>query len=230
MKLLKRIALIVAAIVLVSSCAYAAVSYSDKEQSLGNDRWAIDTDGHLEHQSASYGITMDSVTKEDWAIERPVQFNTQDLLVENDGTPAPLTTSTAPGLEEDNDVTSVVWADGETTPVRVEFRVPADYKSGGAFRAFCDESDSTTPNEVDFQVFVNSDGSAWDSSPTDQTPVALAGTAGTPDMVTLSVATDFSALSAGDVATLELWRDDTADGTGDLELYYLEFFYTANQD
>jgi hypothetical protein len=111
------------------------------------------------------------------------------------------------------------------------FKIPADYKSGGAFRVVVDESNSTTPNELDFVVYVSQDASTsgWDSAASDQTPVALAGTAGTPDVLALSVQTDFSSLAAGDIVTLSAWRDDTATGTGDLELYYLEFYYTANR-
>jgi len=142
---------------------------------------------------------------------------------------AAITASTAPGLEDDDNMPGIVWADGETTPVEVSFRVPGDYASGGAFKLFATESDSTTPNEVDFDVYVNADGTAADSSATGQTPVALAGTTSTPDEVTLTVATDFESLAAGSLVTLRIWRDNTADGTGDLEVKNVAFYYTATQ-
>lgn len=139
-----------------------------------------------------------------------------------------LTNATAPGLEIDDLVPAIVWADGETTPVTITFRVPSDYLSGGAFRVMATESDSTTPNQVDFLVYVNKDGQASDAAATDQTPVALAGTTSTPDVVTLTPATDFASLAAGDWVTLRIWRDNVAAGTGDLEVKGVEFFYTAS--
>jgi hypothetical protein len=84
--------------------------------------------------------------------------------------------ATAPGFELDDTIPGIVWADGETTPATITFRVPSDYSSGGAFRILATESNSTTPNQIDFDVFVNSDGVAVDSSGSNQTPVALAGT------------------------------------------------------
>jgi hypothetical protein len=111
--------------------------------------------------------------------------------------------------------------------VLTTFRIPVDYASGGAFRLFCTESDSTTPNQVDFDVYVNSNGVAADAAATGQTPVALAGTTATTSVVTLTPATDFAALAAGYWVTLRIWRDDTAEGTGDLEVKGVDFYYTA---
>lgn len=142
---------------------------------------------------------------------------------------ADITSSTAPGLEVDDLISNIVWADGETTPVQTTFRIPDDYASGGAFRVLATESDSTTPNQVDFDVYINTDGSAADSAATNQTPVALAGTTSTPDEITLSVATDFASLVAGNWVTLRMWRDNTATGTGDLEVKGVAFYYTATQ-
>lgn len=141
----------------------------------------------------------------------------------------PITAATAPGTEVDDLIPGIVWADGETTPAQITFRVPANYSSGGAFKVLATESDSTTPNQVDFSVYINSDGTAADSAATDQTPVVMAGTTSTPDEITLSVTTDFSALSAGKYVTLNIWRDNVADGTGDLEVKGVVFYYTAAQ-
>ncbi len=154
--------------------------------------------------------------------ERSLQFTPADFLI---STPLDVTTSTAPGLELDNNLVSIVWADGETTAVQVTFRVPQDYTSGGAFRVFADGSDSSTANQVDFLVYVNSDGGIWDAAATGQTPVALAVAAGTPELVTLTPTTDFDSLAAGEIVTFAVWRDNAAAGTGDLEIYYGEFFY-----
>lgn len=141
---------------------------------------------------------------------------------------SPVTTSTAPGIEVDDLIPNIVWADGETTPVMITFRIPSDYSSGGAFRVIATESNSTTPNQVDFDVYINKDGVAADASATGQTPVALAGTTSTPDVVTLTPATDQASFAAGAWVTLRIWRDDTATGTGDLEVKGVEFFYTAS--
>jgi hypothetical protein len=108
------------------------------------------------------------------------------------------------------------------------FRVPDDYLSGGQFKLFCDSSNSTTPAQVDFVVYKNRGGTAWDAVALDQTPVALTQTAGTPETVTLTVATDFSALAAGDQVLFSVWRDNASLGTGDLELYDAIFEYNRN--
>lgn len=142
---------------------------------------------------------------------------------------SPVSVATVPGLEVDDLIPNIVWADGETSPVMITFRVPTDYSSGGAFRVIATESDSTTPNRIDFDVYVNRNGRAAASSASNQTPVALAGTTSTPSVVTLTPATDFSSLAAGDWVTLRIWRDDTATGTGDLEVKGVEFFYTATR-
>lgn len=139
--------------------------------------------------------------------------------------PVPLTASTKPGLEIDDNMVSVVWADGETTPIQVTFRVPSDYVSSGRFKVLATESGTSTANQVDFDVYVNSDGVPSDSAATGQTPVALAGTSSTPDEVTLTPATDFASLTAGKWVTLRLWRDDVATGTNDLEVKGVVFEY-----
>lgn len=129
-----------------------------------------------------------------------------------------ITTSTAPGYELDDKVFDIVWADGELSPVQQTFTVPADYSSAGSFLGFFTESDSTTPNQVDFDVYINRSGQAADSAATGQTPVALVFGTSTPSQITLTVATDFTSLVAGDRVTLRLWRDNVAAGTGDLEM------------
>lgn len=140
-----------------------------------------------------------------------------------------VSSSTAPGIETDDLVPALVWADGETTSAQISFRVPSDYSSGGLFKVFATESDSTTPNQVDFSVYVNADGSAADAAATDQTPVAIDGVTSTGTEITLTPATDFASLAAGNWVTLNIWRDDTATGTGDLEVKGVAFYYTATQ-
>lgn len=157
------------------------------------------------------------------AISLPLTgFTVNDVTVQVVGS------TTAPGFEIDDLIPNIVWADGETTPVQITFRIPSDYLSGGAFRVIATESGTSTPNEVDFDVYVNKNGQAADSSAHNQTPVALAGTSSTPSEVTLTPASDFDSLAAGDWVTLRIWRDNTATGTNDLEVKGVEFFYTAS--
>ncbi len=162
------------------------------------------------------------LSQNDGYIELPL---TEFYISDGDATVLPVTQSTAPGLEVDNKLSDIVWADGETTPISTTFRVPPDYSGSGEFRLLTDESNSTTPNEIDFSVYINKPDTAWDSVATNQTPVALDGTAGTPVVVTLKPATDFSNLQPNQYVTLNVWRDNTAAGTGDLELYHLRFYY-----
>jgi len=137
--------------------------------------------------------------------------------------------ATAPGMEIDDLIPGLVWADAETTPAQVTFRIPDDYASGGAFKVVATESGTSTANQVDFSVYINKSGVAADTAATDQTPVALAGTSSTPSEVTLTPATDFASLTSGTWVTLNIWRDDTATGTNDLEVKGLAFYYTATQ-
>lgn len=185
-----------------------------------------------------YGLSTVTYVKDSSGNARPVighkkfiQLPLTAFMVENGngstvGTSvAPLTASTTPGMEVDDSLAALVWADGETSPIQVTFRVPTDYVSTGRFKVIATESDSTTANQVDFDVYINVDGTASDASATNQTPVALTGDTATPDEITLTPGTDFASLAAGDWVTLRLWRDDVADGTGDLEIKGVVFEY-----
>jgi hypothetical protein len=234
---------LVAALVLsVSGFGYA--SDSDIQGCLVTTPTADDTYGYQMKNSA--GTRLYSVTKGTGAIytadgitaasgtfttishsrERAIPLPLTGFLF-GDGTS--ISTTTTPGFEIDDLLPAIVWADGETSPVMITFRVPYDYSSGGAFRLICTESSSTTPNQVDFDVYVNRNGRASDASAEAQTPVALAGTTATPSVVTLTPTTDLTVIAAGDWITLRIWRDDTADGTGDLEVKGVDFYYTASQ-
>ncbi len=140
-----------------------------------------------------------------------------------------LTAATDPGIGVAALIPGIYWADNSISPVAITFRVPANYSSGGAFRLICTETDSTTPNQVDFDVWVNKSGTAFDSTATGQTPVALTKDTTTPSVVTLTPATDFAALVAGDWVTLRMWRDNVATGTGTLYVHGVDFFYTGTK-
>lgn len=154
---------------------------------------------------------------------RSIQFLPGDFTIGADI----LDGASTPDIEEENNAACIVWDDGETTAISVTFRIPDDYSSGGAFRGLFDSSSETTFSEVDFQVYVHTGSAAWDGAATNQTPVALSVEDGTPEIVTLTVATDFASLAVGQIVALDIWRDNTAAGTDDLEMYYLEFYYNA---
>jgi len=143
--------------------------------------------------------------------------------------PYTITASTNPGWAIGSSYPMLVWADGETTPVLTTFRIPSDYASGGLFKVLATESAASTDNQIDFDVYINKDGQAYDSAATGQTPVEIAAVTTTPDEVTLTVATDFASLAAGDWVTLRIWRDDTATGTADMQVRGVAFYYTATQ-
>lgn len=147
----------------------------------------------------------------------------------NTTTAADLTADTVPGWAIHNSYPSLDWADGEVTPASITFRIPSDYVSGGLFKVLATESAASTDNQIDFDVYINSDGVAYDSAATGQTPVVIAADTTTPDEVTLTVATDFASLAVGNWVTLRIWRDDTADGTADMQVRGVAFYYTATQ-
>lgn len=166
-------------------------------------------------------VTADSVTL-NTPLEGTVQLPLNSFML---GSGANMTTSSTPAFENVNNINAIKWASGVATPVMATFKVPNDYLSGGAFRVFADQSNTSTKCGIGFSVYVNSSGTAWDSAVTTQTPVVLTGTSGTPVALVLSVATDFATLAAGKEVTVLLWRDGTGSPTADLEAYYAEFYY-----
>jgi hypothetical protein len=195
----------------------------------GGDEEVVASGGAITVESGG-AINIESGGTFSFARERSFTLPLNTFSYAADASPVKVTTAGIPGLEIDDVLPNIVWADGETSPVLVTFRVPSDYSSGGAFRLICTESVSTTPNRVDFDAYVNRSGRAAASSASDQTPVVLAGTTSTPSVVTLTPATDFVSLAAGDWVTIRIWRDDDAafGATGDLEVKGVEFFYTAS--
>lgn len=143
---------------------------------------------------------------------------------------AELTTSTTPGLEEDDNIPGIVWADGETSPVQQTFMVPGDYLGDGRFRVFASVSNATTQNNLDFDVYSNRDGVTPDTAATNQTTVNIDQVSGYTAELSLVPVTDFDSLKAYDWVTIRIWRDDTAIGTGDAEVKGVAFLYTPIGD
>lgn len=232
-----------------------ATIYSDDKATAKTNPWDI-TDGYIEFWSAtstldiqvnvgSRGAMLEDATtvsthritlpQEAVTIQKTLLFTPQMFIDATTG--ETIDAGEAPGLSIDNLLVDLDWADGETDKAQVTFRVPYDYLTGGYFRAWADESTSfpaagtsASYAAIDFEVLINADTTAFDAALTNQTPVALAGNAGSPEELTLTVVTDFASLAAGQLVTLNIWRENTLyTGTPNLEIYYVEFVYTAKE-
>ena len=158
-----------------------------------------------------------------WAIE-----TTGDGSTVGDGWTA-ITGSTAPGWGLDDNVVNLKWASGKTSPVQQTFTVPADHSSGGDFLATFTLSGADPLNSIDFDVYVNTPSAPGgaDTSATNQTAKVIPAMTSTLNQVTLTIATDFASLAAGDRVTLRLWG---GAGASDKELKGdVLFRYTAIQ-
>ena len=153
------------------------------------------------------------------------------LIQETSSTVTPITsssTTTPIYATVSNNVPLLRFMTGYTTQVIMTFRIPDDYSSGGAFKVMANQSGTTTACTIDFDVYVNAAGSTMDSAATDQTAGTLTYAGTTPSQVTLTPATDFASLAAGQWVTLRLWKGTTT-GTDDLQVGNVSFFYTATQ-
>ena len=227
-------------LVLMSPYCYAAAGVESMDTGhLGNNQWHVRSDGDIEpNVDSTYDIGqsgnevaqlyVDSIILNGNTIPVTagghIDFTVGDFIASG---PVVLSASTKPGYAMYQNRLVLAYPDGgAVTPVVVSFRVPQDYLSGMSFRVVASESDSTTPNQIDFLVYTTGDGEPYPTSITNQTPVALAGTVATPDVVTLTVATDFDLLAAGDFVTLAIWCDNAADGTGILYIDSVQAVYT----
>lgn len=228
----------------------AATVYSDDSGSaLTNPITTGLTDGVFEFYSATdqFDVLVQvgprSVFLEDWgttsthritiprtvSVGRSITFTPgQFVALDLAGTTVvPLSTSSNPRLSVDNSLIAMEWDDGDESYAQVTFKVPDDYLMNGKFKIFTDYDSGSDNPPIHFRVYVNGDGDTWDAATTAQTAVDPAGTAGTPELSTLTVATDFASLAAGDIVTLQIARSDQDSSTADLEVYYAEFYYDA---
>lgn len=225
---MKRCILALLALVMIQGTAFAAAK-ADKAVTVGGNRsyYNIYDEDTMSSDSATGLPTQQSVKA--YIDSTAVRFVQLPLLSFGLDDLGAISVASVPGIESDDGVINIVWADGEVSPAEITFRIPNDYQSGGLFKVLATESDSTTPNQIDFDVYVNTPGVSIDTVRSNQTPVALDQATSTPSEVTLQVSTDFASLAAGDWVHLRLWRDNTAAGTGDLEVKGVGFYYTAAQ-
>lgn len=182
--------------------------------------------------SSTHRIRPSSNNAEKSLIWGPDEFVLSDQpVVDKHFVFTPLSTTTTPGLatKVDRKTGFVKWADNEDTPVQKTFRVPTDYRSGGAFRVMLGQTtNGANPPAIDYAVYVNQTATAFDTSATNQTAAQINTVGdGSPEVKALSVTTDFATLAAGDLVTVDFWRDNTNTSTADLELYYAEFYYST---
>ena len=128
------------------------------------------------------------------------------------------------------------------SPIEYTFKVPADYNTSSTQAAMfiiaCQNSTvdlgggESTPNYIDWDIVVNSSGSAVSTTRYDQTPVALTSTTNFQN-VTLTYATPGD-ITAGDTVTVRIWRvyEALASSTGrnatsDLRVFSVAFQYTV---
>lgn len=139
-----------------------------------------------------------------------------------------LSTSTVPGYEVDDGVVSLVWADGEVTPVQATFRVPTYFSSVSGFRVYGTDSNTTTANAVDFAVLINADGSASDTAVANETAVVGDGGGSVPTVYDL---TPTGTISAGDWVTFIFGRDDATvtNPTADFEAKGVSYYGTCTR-
>lgn len=156
---------------------------------------------------------------------RYVDLSSDQFVLETDGS-KPLAAATVPITKKVNNVSVLQWAQGDTAKVQATFRVPADYVSGFTFVCMFHLEAASADTTVDFEVWVNRTGAAFDAATTNQTPVAVSNNTANNQDITLTVATD--TIQADDVVTFAVWR---AAGTGAgsyLDLHDCRFAYTAD--
>ena len=142
--------------------------------------------------------------------------------------------ATAPELGNADNVPAIIWDNsGEVVAIQQTFRLPSTYVSG--LILYClvsSDTDVGTAGILDWQIWVNNDGVAFDAAAIAQTQVAM-GTASDPnvsnEVLTLTLdATGEAALTAGTWVTVDLFNA-TTHATGNLELKGVQGVYTATQ-
>ena len=144
----------------------------------------------------------------------------------------PLTDATTPSIEENvsSNIPAIKWDDNETTAAAINVRVPLDYLGNGQLRLMVSSEGLAGGHAYyDYETYVSTvNGStALDAAVTNPAAAQIAsGGSGSPVEVTLTPA-DWSALTAGQLVTVRVFRDDTV--ISDLYLWNAEFVYTAKQ-
>ena len=118
------------------------------------------------------------------------------------------------------------------TPIVQQFRIPADYSSGGAFRVLANQGAITgfSPHYIGFDVWTLRAGRTLPATTMTQVQVGLNTTFSTsPQVVTLTPSGDtyFAAVAAGDWVKFRMWRAPSGTGQGALNIFAVDFYYTG---
>lgn len=205
-----------------SSPAFASVGITDKN--------GVQKCSATDIRSDSLGANCTG-SEAKFLVERRVDLDLTTFTVVASGTSEQaLTQSTDPRLFKDgtSKMAFIRFYNGITDPIQKKFRIPANYASGGAFRLLMRRSAGTsTPPAMAWTIYSDADVTAFDTAGVAQTAVSMDGSTGSGSpqekIFTISGVT----LSAGKTITVEFSRAGT--GTEVLDLFYAEFYYTAQE-
>jgi hypothetical protein len=210
----------------VSLCFFAVMAYagvtdldSIRLNTSSDDTYQIE----VQNRSGTRVFSVDNTGYTYSGLGKTLELPLSSFLVS--GTSS-MTGYTYPYTSYNRGQLAIVYGYGRITPVVTAFRVPADYKSGGVFRMLVAETATniSTPAEVCFEAFYNRSGKAVDTAGSTQRCVSAPKTTTTPGLITLTVATDFTSLQAGDIVAFKFWRRHGA-ATGPLYINAVDFFY-----
>ncbi len=158
-------------------------------------------------------------------LKVPVPYAIPLGAFSTNGTPIAADGTTAPGIALHDSVPAIVWATTEVTPIEATFRLPAGMEGDNLrFKVLVSTSDATTPNEVDWSLYINKDGVAFGSELA-QTAVACTDISTTlaQEYTLTPNSTAAAALVSGAWVTLKLWN--TSTGGGNLELKGVDYYF-----
>ena len=218
-----------ALLLLCASPAFASVGVKNKGSTLGNATYIDSGNGTVITLSGDTA----TVTGNGGELSIPLYLESGVVHIVSASGPTLPSFNTTPALLYDatNFFEYIRWTSGETSKIEKKFRVPANYSSGGALRVVVGRSGATNlPPQLAWRVFKNDSLVAYDLVTTTQTSVTVSSSVagGSQEEKNLVTLTDFGSLAAGDLITVDFWRDNANSSTEDLQLLYAEFYYTAS--
>ncbi len=234
---------ILLAVLFITTTAFASGIFNRDDQDIYSGMWRIwktfqfKTGSNLTMQSGST-LTLDSgmtftgnniIEASDIAnLEKTFDLQLVAAFIDGTGVMGN-DASTAPGMAETDNVPAIVWASSaEQTKVQWTFRRPTDYVSGLGFRILMSASATSALQSIDWQLWINDDGTAFDAGAIAQDAVAPASSDYDTKNEILDLAIDAtgeSAISAGSFITVDIWNAGTSDDT--TEIKGIQAYYTA---
>ncbi len=202
----KKFAVVFTAILLLSTVVYAAGIFDRGDQHIRGN-WTFHNDAlFVDDTYAPFRLPLGS-------------FNVSGSPIQMDGT-------SAPGMATHDSIPKIVWATTEVTPIQASFWVPPLKGKNAtlAFRINTSGSNATTPGTIDWQVWINLDGTAFDAAAVAQTAVAVAASTTLNDSIELIMNdTAVGQLQNGGWVTVDFWN--TATGGGNMEVSGIQGYY-----